>query len=82
MVSTQPLPPDPSPAALLHVMGLTLALKAADQSPLRAIAEGLQEDKTMADKVTLIAHSGDMDKVYSALIIANGALAMGMEATI
>ncbi len=24
-------------------------------------------------------HSGDMDKVYSALIIANGALAMGME---
>jgi len=27
-------------------------------------------------------HSGDMDKVYSALIIANGALAMGMEASI
>jgi peroxiredoxin family protein len=36
----------------------------------------------MADKVTLIAHSGDMDKIYSALIIANGALAMGMEASI
>jgi peroxiredoxin family protein len=36
----------------------------------------------MADKVTIIAHSGDMDKMYSALIIANGALAMGMEASI
>lgn len=36
----------------------------------------------MADKATIILHSGDMDKVYSALIISNGALAMGMEATI
>jgi peroxiredoxin family protein len=36
----------------------------------------------MADKTTIILHSGDMDKVYSALIIANGALAMGMEASI
>jgi len=38
--------------------------------------------KTMADRVTIILHSGDMDKVYSALIISNGALAMGMEASI
>ncbi len=36
----------------------------------------------MADRVTIIAHSGDMDKIYSALIVANGALAMGMEASI
>ncbi len=36
----------------------------------------------MADKVTIIVHSGDMDKVYSALIIGNGALAMGMEASL
>jgi len=36
----------------------------------------------MAEKVTIIAHSGDMDKVYSALIIGNGALAMGMEASL
>lgn len=36
----------------------------------------------MTDKMTLIAHSGDMDKIYSALIIANGALAMGMEVAI
>lgn len=35
-----------------------------------------------ADKLTIVLHSGDMDKVYSALIIANGGLAMGMEATI
>ncbi|UCH42449.1 MAG: DsrE/DsrF/DrsH-like family protein [Dehalococcoidales bacterium] len=36
----------------------------------------------MAEKATIIAHSGDMDKLYSAFIIANGALAMGMEASI
>jgi len=34
------------------------------------------------ERVTIILHSGDMDKVYSALIIGNGALAMGMEASI
>jgi peroxiredoxin family protein len=34
------------------------------------------------NKATIIAHSGDMDKIYSALIIGNGALAMGMEASI
>jgi len=33
-------------------------------------------------RVTIVLHSGDMDKVFSALIIANGALAMGMEASI
>jgi len=36
----------------------------------------------MAPKVTIAVHSGDMDKLYSALIIANGALAMGMEASL
>ena len=36
----------------------------------------------MADKATIIVHSGDMDKFYSALIIANGALAMGMEVSL
>jgi peroxiredoxin family protein len=36
----------------------------------------------MSDKATIIVHSGDMDKIYSALIIANGALAMGMEASL
>ena len=34
------------------------------------------------EKVTIVLHSGDMDKVYSALIVANGALSMGMEASI
>jgi len=34
------------------------------------------------NKATIIAHSGDMDKIYSALIVANGALAMGMEASV
>ncbi len=34
------------------------------------------------EKATIVLHSGDMDKIYSALIIGNGALAMGMEAAI
>ncbi|MDD5016684.1 MAG: DsrE/DsrF/DrsH-like family protein [Eubacteriales bacterium] len=36
----------------------------------------------MTDKATIVFHSGDMDKLYSALIIANGALSMGMEASL
>jgi len=36
----------------------------------------------MTDKATIIVHSGDMDKIYSALIIGNGALAMGLEASL
>ena len=33
----------------------------------------------MEKKAAIIVHSGDMDKVYSALILGNGALAMGMD---
>ncbi|MBN1329449.1 MAG: DsrE/DsrF/DrsH-like family protein [Candidatus Heimdallarchaeota archaeon] len=33
----------------------------------------------MTDKATIIVHSGDYDKIYSAFIIGNGALAMGMD---
>jgi len=36
----------------------------------------------MANKTAIIVHSGDMDKLYSALILGNGALAMGMEASL
>ena len=36
----------------------------------------------MANKATIIVHSGDYDKVYSALIIGTGALSMGMEASL
>jgi peroxiredoxin family protein len=36
----------------------------------------------VAEKATIVVHSGEMDKVYSALIIANGALAMGMEVSL
>lgn len=38
--------------------------------------------ETAAQKVSIVVHSGDIDKLYSALIIANGALAMGMEASL
>lgn len=33
-------------------------------------------------KTTIVLHSGDYDKLYSALIIGNGALAMGMDCSI
>ena len=36
----------------------------------------------MSEKMTVIVHSGDMDKLYSALITTNGALAMGLEASL
>jgi len=36
----------------------------------------------MAGKATIILHSGDMDKIYSALIVGNGALSMGLEASL
>ena len=34
------------------------------------------------NKATIIVHSGDMDKIYSPLIIGNGALSMGMEVSL
>jgi len=33
----------------------------------------------MSERTTIVVQSGDMDKLYSSLIIANGSLAMGME---
>ncbi len=42
----------------------------------------MEGDAEMAERMTIVLHSGDMDKVYSALIVGNGALAMGMEASI
>jgi peroxiredoxin family protein len=36
----------------------------------------------MADRTTIVVQSGDMDKLYSALIIADGALSMGMEVSL
>ena len=36
----------------------------------------------MSNKAAIIVHSGDMDKLYSALILGNGALAMGMDTSL
>jgi len=33
----------------------------------------------MAERTTIVVQSGDMDKLFSTLIIANGSLSMGME---
>lgn len=41
-----------------------------------------EETQAQTERTTIILHSGEMDKLYSALIIGNGALAMGMEAYI
>jgi peroxiredoxin family protein len=40
------------------------------------------DETKKADKSTIIVHSGDMDKISSALIVSNGALSMGMEASL
>ncbi len=42
----------------------------------------MEHNKATTEKVTIVLHSGDMDKMYSTLIIGNGALAMGMEVSI
>jgi peroxiredoxin family protein len=42
----------------------------------------MDQSEKKPERVTIILHSGDMDKAYSALIIGNGALAMGMEVSI
>ncbi|MDH7486859.1 MAG: DsrE/DsrF/DrsH-like family protein [Anaerolineae bacterium] len=42
----------------------------------------MEQSQARPQRATIILHSGDMDKVYSALIIGNGALAMGMEVSI
>jgi peroxiredoxin family protein len=42
----------------------------------------MSESNPTNERATIILHSGDMDKFYSALIIGTGALAMGMEVTL
>jgi len=42
----------------------------------------MEQRQNMTEKATIILHSGDMDKVYSALIVGTGALAMGMDVSI
>ena len=42
----------------------------------------MSETTHTTERATIILHSGDLDKVYSALIVGNGSLAMGMEVTI
>jgi peroxiredoxin family protein len=42
----------------------------------------MEKQEGKVERATIVLHSGDMDKIYSALIIGNGALAMGMEVSI
>ncbi len=48
----------------------------------RATAVAAERTSGRPEKITIIVHSGDFDKMYSAFIIGNGALAMGMEASL
>ena len=41
-----------------------------------------QDQTVTVEKLTVVVHSGDFDKIYSAFIIGNGALAMGMEVSL
>jgi peroxiredoxin family protein len=41
-----------------------------------------QNQAVRVEKLTVVVHSGDFDKIYSAFIIGNGALAMGMEVSL
>ncbi len=36
----------------------------------------------MSESMAIVVHSGDMDTLYSTLIIGNGAVAMGMDVTL
>ncbi len=49
----------------------------ADQNKEIAAESGRPEEKAV-----IVVHSGEMDKLYSAMIIANGALSMGMGASL
>ena len=46
----------------------------------QAVTAGMQSPAF--EKATIVVQSGDFDKLYSALIISNGALAMGMEVSL
>ena len=41
-----------------------------------------QDQAVTVEKLTVVVHSGDFDKIYSAFIIGNGALSMGMEVSL
>jgi peroxiredoxin family protein len=56
---------------------------AAARVKAQAAAQPAQAGRSQGkQRVTIILHSGDLDKVTSAFIIANGNLAMGWEASI
>jgi peroxiredoxin family protein len=61
-----------------------LPLGPAAKTPGTAAAStpGATEMPAATEKMTIVVHSGDFDKIYSAFIIGDGALAMGMEVSL
>ncbi|MCC6646728.1 MAG: DsrE/DsrF/DrsH-like family protein [Polyangiaceae bacterium] len=72
---------DPAVARLVEelVTARTASLS-AEVARLSGEVEALRP-RTVADRATIIVFSGDMDKLMSAFIIASGAVAMGLEAS-
>jgi peroxiredoxin family protein len=50
-----------------------------DTALTAAAAAPEEVEPPVTEKTTIVVHSGDFDKIYSAFIIGNGALAMGMD---
>lgn len=55
---------------------------AGTKSAATPASSGSVPSSAQPQKATIIVHSGDFDKIYSAFIIGSGALAMGMECTL
>jgi peroxiredoxin family protein len=66
---------DPAMSAAMDEMGSGMAVTEGDAPATEA------KPAPERDKITIIVHSGDFDKMYSAFIVGTGALAMGMEAS-
>lgn len=52
------------------------------EAKLQALSAKAEIGQQLTERATLVAFSGDMDKLLGAFIIANGAAAMGMEVSI
>jgi peroxiredoxin family protein len=53
-----------------------------DTAVTESAAAPEEMEQPVAEKATIVVQSGDFDKVQSAFIISNGALAMGMEVSL
>jgi peroxiredoxin family protein len=72
---------------LLGYIDQAIAAKLADlgkaaPSKQQSAVQILDHDPALANRATIVAFSGDMDKLFAAFTIATGAVAMGMQVSI